>query len=170
MLGIPTPKRLEGIVNIKLEPVAVENEALITRNIYQITEKYHGNSVKIVDHKNTPPKLEDSLDTKIGEDDIGSKLNVEDFVAKALDSFLQLQERLKALESVSVEDQTQECMENLLCLKNELQMKKNMYLVLVNPIKAQSTWNCNRLSIVLFLTRLELRFVNLQIIPKTENK
>jgi hypothetical protein len=87
VLGIPTLKRLEGIVNIKLEPVTVENEAPMTKTMYKITEKYHGNSVKIVDHKNTPPKLEDSLNTKIGEDDHGSKLNIEDFVSKALDSF-----------------------------------------------------------------------------------
>ena len=135
MLGIPTLKRLEGIVNIKLEHVTVENEAPMTKTMYKITEKYHGNSVKTVDHKNTPPKLEDSLGTKKGEDDLGSKLNIEDFVSKASDSFLQLQERIKALESVSVEDQTQECMEDLLCLRNELQMKKNMCLGLVNPIQ-----------------------------------
>ena len=118
MLGIPTLKRLEGIVNVKLEPVTVENEAPIGKNILKITKKYHGNSVKIVDHKNTPPKLEDSLDTKIGEDDLGSKLNIEDFVSKALDSFLHIQEKIKALESVLVEDQTQEHMEDLSCLKN----------------------------------------------------
>ena len=113
MLGIPPLKRLEGIVNVKLEHFTVENEALITKN----TQKYHGNSDKIVDQKNATPKLEDSLDTKIGEDDNGLKLNIDDFVSKALDSFLHIQERIKALESVSEEDQTQECMEDLLCLK-----------------------------------------------------
>ena len=103
--------------------------------IDQFTEKHRGNSKTIVDNQNVPPKLEDSLDACIGKDEFGSKQNIEDFVSKALDSFLDIQEKIKVLESVSVEDQTQEHIDNLLCLKNELQNKKNMYLGLVNPVK-----------------------------------
>ena len=155
MLGIPPLKSLEGIVNVKLEPFSVENEApntkiltpklLRTPNttvklpdgtshaIEQFTEKHRGNLEMMVDHQKVPAKLEDSLDANVGEYEFGSTL--EDFVSKALDSFLDIQEKIKVLESVPVEDQTQEHIHNLLCLKNELQNKKKRYLGFVNPEK-----------------------------------
>ena len=134
MLGIPTLKRLEGIVNVKLEPVTVENEAPIGKNILKITKKYHGNSVKIEDHKNTPPKLEDSLDTKIGEDDLGSKLNIKDFVSKALDSFLHIQEKKSFGICISRRPNSRTYGRSFMS-KKLTSNEENMYLGLVNPIQ-----------------------------------
>ena len=85
----------------------------------------------------------------LGENEFASRQNIDDFVSKALDSFLEIQEKIKALESLSVKDQTQENMDDLLCLRNELQKKKNMYLGLVNPVQGtqdmelQNNENCS---------------------------
>ena len=130
MLGIPPLKRLECKANFKLEPFTVEHKAsmnkittpklvyLTSHATDPVTERYHSSLEKIADHQNVPSKLEDSIDANIGEAEFASKQNIEDFVSKALDSFLDIQEKIKVLESVPVEDQTQEHIDNLLCLKN----------------------------------------------------
>ena len=83
------------------------------------------------------PKHEVSLGANKNLDELDSKQKIEDFVSKELDNFLQIQEKIKSLESISVEDQTKEHVDDLSWLRNEFQKKKSMYLGFERPLKGQ---------------------------------
>ena len=154
VLCIPQLKKLEGMGNVELE---LENKDLVTRIPtpklqrkpkaksklvnWTLAEGYHlseygrlslnKGGVQIDIH----PKLEDTLDANITVDKLDSKQKMEDFVSKELDNFLQIQEKIKLLESLSIEHQTNEHFGELSMLRKKLEKKKLKYLGFSKPVK-----------------------------------